>query len=202
MCGCGPAIPPSDRLARARALARIAPQDPESLLTVARAALETQDLAAARETLAPLMKGRPTARACLLMAEIEEAAGDDGGVREWLARAARAPRDRAWMAQGLVADRWAPAGPDGALDAFAWRAPPERNGEPALVWMPAPRPPAARAAVPAPEPAPPPIAAPRPARRLGAPPPVLIANAPDDPGPQNRLQAQARNAEFRNFAVE
>ena len=197
----------ADRLARARALARIAPQDPESLLVVARGALEAQDLAAARETLAPLLAGagvRPTARVCLLMAEIEEAAGDDGGVREWLARAARAPRDRAWIAQGLVADRWAPAGPDGALDAFVWRAPPERSGGPAIVWTPAPRPPAPPPA-PAPEPPtppPPPVAAPAPVRRLAAPPPVLIASAPDDPGPQSRSQAEARGVGFRKFAVE
>jgi len=192
-----------DRLARARTLARIAPAEPESALALARAALEAQDIDLARATLAPLCQGsgaRPTARACLLMAEIEEAAGDDGGVREWLARAARAPRDRAWIAQGVIADRWAPAGPDGALDAFAWRTPPERSGEPAIVWIPAPRrptPPAAAPAIPAPEPTPSPspsAVAPRPARRIAAPPAMLLANAPDDPGPQARSGTQAQGA--------
>jgi HemY protein len=122
-----------DRLMRAKALARIAPFDPESVLTVARGELEAQDLAAARKTLAPLLRGegvRPTARACLLMAEIEEAAGDDGAVREWLARAARARRDRAWVAEGIIADRWAPAAPNGTLDAFVWRTPDERLADP------------------------------------------------------------------------
>ena len=44
-----------DRLTRARTLARTAPNDPESLLTVGRAALEAQDLAAARAAIAPLI---------------------------------------------------------------------------------------------------------------------------------------------------
>ena len=64
------------------------------------------------------------------MAEIEEAAGDDGAVREWLDRATRARRDRAWVAEGIVADRWTPAAPNGTLDAFVWRTPIERTAEP------------------------------------------------------------------------
>ena len=49
-----------------------------------------------------------------------------GRVREWLARAARAPRDPAWIADGVVSDRWAPVSPvTGRLDAFVWQAPPD-----------------------------------------------------------------------------
>ncbi len=190
----------ADRLARARALARIAPNDPESVLTVARGALEAQDLPLARKTLAPLLQGeggRPTARACLLMAGIEEAAGDDGAVREWLNRAARAPRDRAWVADGIIADRWAPAAPNGTLDAFVWRTPVERTAEPVAPIVvqppPAPPPPAVKpepAAVAAP-------AAPRPARRPGGSTAIVIANAPDDPGP-NMGSAE----EFPRLALE
>src|SRR5271163_3629786 len=70
-----------DRLARARTLARSAPNDPESLLTVGRAALEAHELSAARAAIAPLIasdssNGRPTRRVCLLMADIEEAEGN------------------------------------------------------------------------------------------------------------------------------
>ena len=142
-----------DRLTRARALARVAPFDPESVLTVARAALEAQDLPAARKAMAPLVGaeagfGRPTARACILMAEIEDAAGDDGAVREWLNRAARARRDRAWVADAIISDKWAPASPSGALDAFVWRTPDERSTEPppaiALRAAPPPRRPCRR----------------------------------------------------------
>src|SRR6185312_251051 len=57
----------ADRVARARALVRIAPGDPESLLTLGRAALEAHDDAAARAAIAPLIAsdspdGRPTRR--------------------------------------------------------------------------------------------------------------------------------------------
>jgi HemY protein len=192
-----------DRLARARNLARVSPFDPESVLTVARAELEAQDLAAARNTLKPLLRGegvRPTARACLLMAEIEEAAGDDGAVREWLSRAARAARDRAWVAGEIIADRWAPASPAGVLDAFQWRTPDERTAAPPpLTLTPAPPapPPVVVAAPPPAKPADPPPAAapPRPVRRVAAAP--LIANAPDDPGPHARS-----GEDFRKFALE
>jgi len=120
-------------------------------------------------------------------------------VREWLARAARARRDRAWVAEGVIADRWAPAAPNGALDAFVWRTPDERLSEPPpeITLPPAPPPPAPPAvAAPAKsgdkllaEP----VAPPR-ARRMAAPPSLLPANAPDDPGPNS--------AKFRNFAME
>ncbi len=125
-----------DRLARARSLARVAPSDPESLLTVGRAALEAHDRAAARAAIAPLIAsvsphGRPTRRVCLLMADIEEAEDHQGAVREWLGRAARAPRDKAWVADGVISDRWAPVSPSGTLDAFVWRTPDERIAAPA-----------------------------------------------------------------------
>ena len=124
-----------DRLARARALARMAPLDPESLLTVGRAALDAHDLPAARAAIAPLIasdspNGRPTRRVCLLMADIEETEGNHGAVREWLGRAARAPRDKAWVADGVISDRWAPVSPSGALDGFVWRTPDERLAAP------------------------------------------------------------------------
>jgi HemY protein len=126
----------ADRLARARTLARVAPDDPESMLTVGRAALEAHDRDAARDAIATLLAsdsvhGRPTRRVCLLMADIEEAEGHFGAVREWLARAARAPRDKAWVADGVISDRWAPVSPSGALDAFVWRTPDERIAAPA-----------------------------------------------------------------------
>ena len=98
--------------------------------------------------------GRPTRRVCLLMADIEEAEGHQGAVREWLARAARAPRDKAWVADGVISDRWAPVSPSGTLDAFVWRTPDERLAarcaEPAPI-EPEPTP-AAAAKIPAPSP--------------------------------------------------
>ncbi len=121
----------SDRLTRARALARVASWDSESPMMIARAAVEAHELEAARKALAPLVRGdgdygRPTVRVCLLMAEIEEAVGDEGAVREWLNRAARAPRDRAWVGEGVITDHWSPVTPSGVLDGFVWRTPDER----------------------------------------------------------------------------
>jgi HemY protein len=48
-------------------------------------------------------------------------------VREWLARGSRAPRDAAWVADGIISSQWAPISPvTGKLDAFEWRQPDER----------------------------------------------------------------------------
>jgi HemY protein len=204
-----------DRLARARTLARVAPNDPESFLTVGRAALEAHDSLAARAAIAPLLAsdsphGRPTRRVCLLMADLEEADGHQGAVREWLGRAARAPRDKAWVADGVISDRWAPISPSGALDAFVWRTPDERFALPAEPMAPEPPPPVVEAiAAPAIALAPEPVeperrAAPGqgpaivPAARTG----VIIDPAsmsPDDPGPE---EPEAKRRSFRLYANE
>ncbi len=196
----------ADRLARARALARLAPFDSESQITVGRAALEARDLPAARAAVAPLLapgapSGRPTVRVCLLMADIEEAAGADGAVREWLARAARAPRDRAWVADGIISDRWAPVSPSGALDAFVWRTPEERLSapEPSPAPPPAADPPVLVASTAAASPAPPIASAPKPEPRGAGTVVLLPAGAPDDPGPQDGGEHKPG---FRLFARE
>jgi HemY protein len=117
-----------DRLNRARALLKLAPRDDESRLTVARAAIDAREFAAARDILAPLLD-EPTARTCLLMAELEEHdGGAAGNVRQWLARASRARRDHAWVADGIVQRNWAPFSPlTGEVGAFAWRTPPQQG---------------------------------------------------------------------------
>lgn len=123
-----------DRLSRAQALARLAPGHVDSHLAVARAALEARAFDEAREAMRELVEGtrRPTTRMCLMMADIEETEhGPSGRVREWLSRAARAPRDPAWVADGVVSDRWLPASPaTGQIDAFRWETPTERLAAP------------------------------------------------------------------------
>jgi HemY protein len=202
-------------MTRARTLARAAPDDPESLLTVGRAALETHDLAAARAAIAPLIgsdppHGRPTRRVCLLMADLEEADGNLGAVREWLARAARAPRDKAWVADGVISDRWAPVSPSGTLDGFVWRTPDERIAAPAETTTP---PPAAEPIAPPPAALPPAPQAIEPERAAATPaqgptlvpPPrtgVIIdpaSMAPDDPGPDEQ---ESKRRGFRLYANE
>lgn len=122
----------ADRLKRAEALARMSSWAPESRLAIARAAIEARDLPRARATLQPLLHERPTMRVCFTMADLEGQEGRTGRVREWLARAARAPRDQAWIADGIVSETWAPVSPvTGRLDAFAWGTPPEVLGAPA-----------------------------------------------------------------------
>jgi HemY protein len=208
-----------DRLARARALARMAPLDPESSLTVGRAALEARELSAARAAIAPLIasdssSGRPTRRVCLLMADIEEAEGNNGAVREWLGRAARAPRDKAWVADGVISDRWAPVSPSGTLDGFVWRTPDERIAVPTESAAPAPPPPTAAIAAPTPAIAiapasseavgPEPISesAQAPAAVPGAPRTGVIIDpasmAPDDPGPQEQVSKPRRSWLYAN----
>jgi HemY protein len=116
-----------DRLKRARYLLKLTPRDREARLTVARAAIDAREFSDARAILEPLVLETPTARACVLMAELEDKEhGDAGLVRKWLARASYAPRDPAWVADGHVADAWSPVSPvTGKLDAFVWTTPPQ-----------------------------------------------------------------------------
>lgn len=116
-----------DRLKRARALQRLMPQARESRFAVARAALDAREFTAARDALDALVLEKPTVRACLMMAELEEIeSGNQGLVRAWLARASRAPRDPAWVADGVVSDSWAPLAPvSGRIGGWEWREPPQ-----------------------------------------------------------------------------
>lgn len=125
----------ADRLERAQALAPVRPDHPESALGVARAARDARAFATARAALAPFAHDRPTQRVCVAMAEIEAAdSGDEGRVREWLARGVRAPRDPVWTADGQVLSSWQPVSPvTGVLDRVVWRVPEgEMAGGPAI----------------------------------------------------------------------
>jgi HemY protein len=144
-----------DRLKRARTLQRLQPAHPESRLAVARAAIDAREFRAARENLETLVLEAPTVRACVLMAELEEQdSGNLGLVREWLARASRAGRDKAWVADGKVSETWLPVSPSGKVGGFVWTTPPQAPGALMLEEMkarPLPAPVAVPAAAPAPE---------------------------------------------------
>jgi HemY protein len=117
-----------DRMARAETLAKISSWHPEARLAMAQAAYEAREFGKAREALTPLLADRPTVRACLAMARLEEAehGAGSGRAREWLARAAHAPRDPLWIADGVASETWAPVSPvSGRLDAFVWKTPTE-----------------------------------------------------------------------------
>lgn len=198
-----PGDAPRERVKRVKYLAGLTPDDVEGPIAVAAAAIEAHEWEEARDTLAPYLDGRPPARICTLMARIEAGElGDKGREREWLARAVRAPRDRAWIADGYVSDRWLPVSPvTGAVDGFEWKAPVDAIGrgddtllidEP-IMPEPAPslalprlsevvevRPASEKATEPAkatPVPAPPSSAEPRPKPAIFVP-----ERPPDDPG--------------------
>jgi HemY protein len=115
-----------DKLDKAQALMKLKPTDPESVFAVADAAIAARDYPLARKALSPLLAAVPTVRTCLLMARIEDGEhGSAGRAREWLTRSVRAPRDNAWVADGIVSETWLPVSPvSGRLDAFAWTLPP------------------------------------------------------------------------------
>ncbi|CAN1568564.1 COG3898 Uncharacterized membrane-bound protein [Rhabdaerophilaceae bacterium] len=118
-----------DRLKRARTLEKLNPSARESRFAVARAALDAREFVDARAALDSLVLQKATARACLLMAELEELESNNQGlVRSWLARASRAPRDPAWIMDGTVSDHWSPASPvTGLIGAAVWEEPPQAS---------------------------------------------------------------------------
>ena len=120
-----------DRLGRARRLQEMKKNHAESSLAVARAALDAKDYGAARAEAEAAIRMDRREGAYLLLADIEEAeTGNEGKVRQLLSHAVRAPRDPAWIADGVESERWMPVSPvTGRFDAFEWRGPVERLGQ-------------------------------------------------------------------------
>ncbi len=204
-----PGESPRERLKRVNFLAQWAPGNLEGAIAVASAAAEARAWGEAREALKPYIGNIASARICTLMARIEGGeTGDQGRVREWLARAVHAPRDPAWTADGYISDRWAPISPiTGALDAYEWKAPVELlgNHDPLVIEEADPQP------VPDLQPAPELAAETRDEPRMvdapATPPAADIPSddvdpeifvpprAPDDPGPGADTVAEERQAE-------
>lgn len=118
----------ADRVKRARKLVQLCAHDLEGELALARTLMEAGKLDEARSCLKAFIGPDATQRVCLLMAEIEEQdGGETTAVRGWMARALRAKRDPAWVADGYVSSTWEPVSPlSGRVDAFEWRVPLER----------------------------------------------------------------------------
>jgi HemY protein len=133
------------------------------------------------------------------MARIEAGdLGDRGREREWLARALRAPRDRAWIADGYVSDRWLPVSPvTGAVDAFEWKAPVDAigRGDTTLVIEERPEPPMKEIGV-----APKALAAAEPARPEAVTVEEVHAEAAPQPAPIKKM-APAQPEERRKPAL-
>lgn len=138
----------------------------EGAFALARAAGLAQRWDVARKALEPHIAGEPQARICALMADIEEASGDKGRAREWLARAVRAPRDPMWVADGVASPRWVAISPaTGEIAHCEWKVPFEAEALPSIL-------PEAAAAK----------AIEAPATRIEGTKPVERLPLPDDPG--------------------
>lgn len=117
-----------DRLERAKRLQSLRRNNVESSLVVARAALDAGEFGLARREAETAARLGPRESVFLLLADIEEAeTGDQGKIRHLLGQAVRAQRDPAWVADGVVSEKWAPLSPvTGRLDAFEWKVPAEK----------------------------------------------------------------------------
>ena len=163
---------PEARFERVRDLLKDHKGGLEGAVALARAAAKAQRWDIARDALKPYADNRPQARVCALMADIEDAQGDKGRAREWLARALHAPRDPIWVSDGVASPRWTPVSPvSGEIVPCEWKAPfemPEQL-EPDMAAPVATAPVAAIAAAAAP-------------KAIEAPKMVVPQRAPDDPG--------------------
>lgn len=110
------------RLGRVENLVGKGPQQLESALAIARAAIDAGSFSRARTVLQPYLD-MPTQRVAMLMAEIEHGdRGDTAKARAWTLRAVRALHDPVWTADGYVSDHWRPVSPvTGRLDAHVNR---------------------------------------------------------------------------------
>jgi HemY protein len=176
-----PGDKPEARFERVRDLVKDHSGGIEGAVALARAAVKAQRWDTAREALKPYADTRPQARICGLMADIEEAQGDKGRAREWLARALNAPRDPIWVSDGVASPRWTPVSPvSGEIVPCEWKAPfemPEQLEADAVTAISAP----AAATV---------LAAP--VKAIEAPKMVVPQRPPDDPGLPEDFDAPLR----------
>jgi len=118
---------PLKRVGVIRKLADQKPDDLESHLALAQASLAAGLWGEARRHLQIAGGTSPPVRVCRLMAEVEERASTDPArVRDWLARTALAPADRAWRcaACGARHENWRSVCENcGAFGTLQWRAP-------------------------------------------------------------------------------
>ncbi|MHC8508775.1 MAG: heme biosynthesis HemY N-terminal domain-containing protein [Rhodospirillales bacterium] len=125
----------------AQKLAGFNPEHAESRLAVAEAAVDAELWGEARAAMTKLMSAaEPSARACRLMARLEDSGGKPETARDWLVRAGAAPPDPSWVCSGCgnSVDEWsAVCGNCGAFGSFDWTVAPHVSG---LPGAPAPAP--------------------------------------------------------------
>jgi HemY protein len=123
-----------DRLKRAERLEALKPDNPIGLAATARAALDARQFEKARQKAEAALKRDPREGLLMLIADIEEMeTGDQARVRHLLSMALRAPRDPAWVADGVISAEWQPISPvTGELGAFVWKPPVRQTEIPVL----------------------------------------------------------------------
>ncbi len=109
-------------------LTETAPEDRESLLARARAALDARLWGEARRYLAAAQDVGPGEAICRLMAKLEDSEhGDVAAARNWLDKATQAPAEPAWVCGtcGTTSPEWsATCAACKSFDSIAWRRPP------------------------------------------------------------------------------
>ena len=119
-----PADSAEEKFERVRDLVGKPESNLESAFALARAALAAKRWDVAKAALESQIAEQPQARICGLMARIEDAQGEKGRSREWLARALHAPRDPIWVSDGVAAARWTPVSPvTGEIVPCVWKPP-------------------------------------------------------------------------------
>ncbi|RCL02438.1 MAG: HemY protein [Candidatus Tokpelaia sp. JSC161] len=119
----GPETACGDKLERAHQLACINPENRESRMLVARAALEVGELAIARQNAESIADIDYTESTFYLLAQIERAqTGDPSRICQWLSRSVWAKADMAWVADSVALVEWQPLSPiTGRLAVCQWR---------------------------------------------------------------------------------
>ena len=128
---------PLKKVRRFEKLLSFNPAHEESHLALAQAALDAELWGEARNHLEKAVAGTPSARACRMMAELEEHEfGNTDTARDWLLRASTAAPDPVWLCAecGAAAAAWTPLCPHcGALGAQGWTSPPRATPPAAMV---------------------------------------------------------------------
>lgn len=112
------------RFNRFKGLIDLNKRHPESRLLFAQLATRIGRTEVAKDALGPLLKPFPSVRACMLMADIARADGDEGEAQSWTNRAMTAPRDGLWDCDkcGFEGENWTPLCPRcNSFDSLHWK---------------------------------------------------------------------------------
>jgi len=120
-----------DRMQRVKNLIKKRSSHSEAPIALARSAIECGEFEEARAALGMIQDQDITKRICALHAQLEDADGNNTGkVREWLARAIKAPVDPIWIADGITSQEWLPQSSiTGKIGVFEWKIPPQSESD-------------------------------------------------------------------------